>query len=234
MLEICTGSLESIYAAIEGGAERVEVCAALEVGGLTPSEGYLREALAIPGIRKHVLIRPRSGDFCYTPAEIRMILSDIRLCRELGADGVVVGALRPDGSLDYDACRRFAEAAEGMSLTFHRAFDECADPFAAMEQLIDLGYHRILTSGQAPRAEQALPLLRDLVRQAAGRITIMPGSGVTPQNVRHILETTKATDIHASATLRTLLLHNTELFPGYTATSAEIVAELQAEIAKLR
>lgn len=236
-LEICTGSLGSIRAAAQGGAHRAEICAALETGGLTPSQGYLEEILSqpLPGIRqepvrRHVLIRPRGGDFCYDEEEIRVILRDIRLCRTLGADGIVVGALTPDRHIDIRACQRFAEAAEGMSLTFHRAFDRCRDPHSALEDIIRLGYHRLLTSGQAPKAEQALPLLRQLVQQADGRISIMPGSGVTPANAAHILQATGATEIHASA--KGAISHDDALFTGVFDTSADIVAQILAEITK--
>lgn len=236
-LEICTGSLESIRAAARGGAQRVEVCAALETGGLTPSMGYLAAVLSQPlynsqgqRMARHVLIRPRGGDFFYNDEEQDMIMFDIRLCKQLGAEGVVVGALTPGGNIDIDACTRFAEAAEGMSLTFHRAFDCCRHPLEAMEEIISMGYHRILTSGQAPRAEHAIPLLRTLVKQADGRIIIMPGSGITPANAAQILRETGATEIHASA--KGQKSHDDTLFPGYFDTSTDIVAQILAEITK--
>ena len=232
LLEICTGSLDSVKAAAQGGADRVELCAGLEVGGLTPSAGYIRQALTIPGLRKHVLIRPRGGDFVYSDEEVEVILHDIELCHQLGADGVVVGALTAAGDIDLSASKRFREAAGTMSVTFHRAFDECSNPALALEQLIEMGYDTILTSGQAPRTEEALPLLRSLNEQANGRITIMPGSGVSPVNAAHIIHETGVVAIHASAMDKTSLQHNTPLFPGYYATSADIVAEIKAEITK--
>lgn len=231
ILEVCTGSIPSIIAAKEGGAQRVEVCAALEVGGLTPSLGHLRAAAEISGISKHVLIRPRGGDFCYTDHEISIMLHDIKLCADMGFDGVVIGALTADGQIDSAACRAFREAAGGMKFTFHRAFDECCDPHQALEDIISLGFDRILTSGQASKAHEALPLLRDLVTQAAGRIIIMPGSGVTPQNARHILQSTGASEIHASA--KGDISHNTTLFPGVFDTSSEQVKMISAEITSI-
>lgn len=230
-LEICTGSLQSIRAAAAAGAQRVELCAALEVGGLTPSLGYLKTALAIPGIRKNVLIRPRAGHFCYNAEEIALMLHDIRLCHELGADGVVVGALTETGDLDVRACQQFRDEAGTMSLTFHRAFDVCREPLRVLDQLIELGYDRILTSGQAPRAEQAIPLLRQLVEHAQGRISIMPGSGVSPANAAHILRETGAIEIHASA--KGNLACDSELFPGFLETSESIVADILHEIAQI-
>lgn len=231
ILEVCTGSIPSIIAAKEGGASRVEVCAALEVGGLTPSLGHLKAAAEISGIRKHVLIRPRGGDFCYSDEELSIMLHDIQLCAHMGFDGVVVGALTPEGHIDMPACRAFREAAGQMSLTFHRAFDECSNPQQSLEDIILLGYHRILTSGQAPKAQEALPLLRALVEQAAGRIIIMPGSGVSPDNARQILQSTGATEIHASA--KGDLSHDTPLFPGIFDTSSKQVKRIFEEITRI-
>lgn len=234
-LEICTGCLESVIAAVEGGADRVELCSALEVGGLTPSLGYLREALRIPGIRKQVLIRPRGGDFTYNDSEISMMLNDIELCAQLGADGVVVGALTSDGHIDVEACRSFKEAdtTGQMSFTFHRAFDICTSPYKAIEQLAELGYERILTSGQAPKAAEGIELLRQLQEHAQGRISIMPGSGVNVSNIAHIVSTCGVTEIHSSASWDSPLTHHAPLFDGYREATAQAVAELKAELAKL-
>lgn len=229
-LEVCTGSLQSVCAAARAGAHRAEICAALEVGGITPSLGHLRQALAVKGIRKNVLIRPRGGDFHYSEAEIEIMLHDIALCRQLGADGIVTGALTADGQIDIPACQRLAQAAEGMDLTFHRAFDVCQDPTTALEQIITLGYKRLLTSGQAATALEGLPLITSLVSQAAGRISIMPGSGVNATNASHILQQSGATEIHASA--RGDLAHDGPLFPGIFETSEDKVAQILGEIAK--
>lgn len=199
LLEICAGSYESACAAREGGAARLELCSSLSEGGLTPSVGLIKAVLGLSGIRKHVLIRPRSGDFLYTPAEVDIMVEDIRCVRELGADGVVVGSLTAEGGIDLPALRRMKEAAGTMSVTFHRAFDVCARPAQALEQLIEAGCDRVLTSGQARSAEDGAPLLRELVRQAAGRIIVMPGCGVNPGNAAYILKETGATELHASA-----------------------------------
>lgn len=231
-LEICTGTIDSILEARKGGADRVEVCTALEVGGLTPSAGHIAEALKVEGIRKNVLIRPRSGDFCYNDVEQQAILHDIRLCREMGADGVVVGALLPDGTLDISALKAYRKAAEGLYLTFHRAFDVCRNPNEALLQLIDLGFDCILTSGQRTCAQEGVNLLRQLVNESSGRICIMPGSGVSPANAHAIIEATGATAIHASAQDKATLLHDTPLFPGSFGTTASMVAEIKAELAK--
>lgn len=197
ILEVCCGDIESVRAAKEGGAQRVELCRALELDGLTPSEAMMEEAIGM-GIPVQVLVRPREGDFVYDKDEVEGMSRDIRLAKRLGANGVVIGALKPDGSIDEDIIRYLVGEAEGMSVTFHRAFDVCARPEEALEQIISLGCHRLLTSGQAPTAEQGIPLLRRLVEQAAGRISIMPGAGVNVDNARRILSETGASEIHGS------------------------------------
>lgn len=199
ILEICAGSVESAIAARDGGAQRIELCAALEVGGVTPSAGLIAEARKVEGLTLNVIIRPRGGDFLYDSHEVACMEEDIRTCRRLGADGVVIGALTAEGDIDTAACRRLIEAADGMSITFHRAFDMCRDPRKALEELIALGCHRVLTSGQLPTAEAGIPQLKELVQQADGRIIIMPGCGVNSGNAARILNSTGATEIHASA-----------------------------------
>lgn len=196
-LEVCCGDLQSVRAAIEGGAHRVELCEALELDGLTPSEAMMESAIGM-GIPVQVLIRVREGDFVYSKDEICKMRNDIRLARKLGAAGVVIGALMPDGSIDEEAIRCMMDEAEGLSVTFHRAFDVCRKPEEALEKIISLGCHRLLTSGQATTAEQGIPMLKKLIEQADGRIIIMPGAGVNPQNASRILEETGAIEIHGS------------------------------------
>lgn len=196
-LEVCCGDLQSVRAAIEGGAHRVELCEALELDGLTPSEAMMESAIGM-GIPVQVLIRVREGDFVYNKDEICKMRNDIRLARKLGAAGVVIGALMPDGSIDEEAIRCMMDEAEGLSVTFHRAFDVCHEPEEALEKIISLGCHRLLTSGQATTAELGIPMLKKLVEQADGRIIIMPGAGVNPQNASRILEETGALEIHGS------------------------------------
>lgn len=198
-LEICAGSVESVIAARDGGAARVELCAALEVGGITPSRGLIAQARKVEGIELNVIIRPRSGDFLYNEEEVACMEQDIRTCKELGVDGVVIGALTADGDIDTALCSRLIAAASGMSITFHRAFDMCREPRKALEDIIALGCHRVLTSGQAATAYEGIPLIRELVQQACGRIIIMPGCGVNSHNAAHILQETAAVEIHASA-----------------------------------
>lgn len=199
ILEICAGSVESAIAARNGGAERIELCTALEIGGVTPSAGVIAEARKVEGLTLNVIIRPRGGDFLYNEYEVACMEQDIRTCKQHGVDGVVIGALTADGDIDITTCKRLINAAEGMSITFHRAFDMCRNPHEALEELIALGCNRVLTSGQAATAEAGIPLLKKLVEQANGRIIIMPGCGVNSNNAANILHATGAGEIHASA-----------------------------------
>ena len=160
--EVCANGVESCLAAQAGGADRVELCAGIPEGGTTPSYGEIMVARRVlTTTRLHVIIRPRGGDFLYTPLELERMEADIEVARQLGADGIVIGCLHEDGTIDMEANRRLVEKAKGMSLTFHRAFDRCRDPFEALEQLIDLGFDRILTSGQQPKAIEGAPLLQN-------------------------------------------------------------------------
>lgn len=221
--EVCANSVESCIAAQQGGADRVELCAGIPEGGTTPSYGEIKQARQMldEGVRQglkatrlHVIIRPRGGDFLYTELELQRMADDIRVSRELGADGVVFGCLRPDGSLDTEANARLIEAARAQlptinqqpaaanvktSVTFHRAFDRCANPAEALEELVRQGFDRILTSGQQPTAELGIPLLKTLNEQAHGRIILLAGCGVNEQNIRRIHEGTGITEFHFSA-----------------------------------
>lgn len=198
ILEICAADIDSVYAAARGGADRVELCCALSEGGLTPSIGMIEEAMTVPGIKVNVLIRPRSGDFVYSEAELRVMLRNIETCRKLGVNGVVFGALTPDGEIDMDACRRMAEAAGDLHKTFHRAFDMCRDPRKSVLDIRELGCDRILTSGQEISAMAGLALIRDL-QQEFPDITFIAAGGVIPSNVTEILAATGVREIHASA-----------------------------------
>lgn len=197
--EICANSAESCVAAQAGGAHRVELCASMPEGGTTPSFGEIRLARKLIDIRLHVIIRPRGGDFLYTPLELDVMEEDIHMARQAGADGVVFGCLTPEGDLDMPAMRRLMKISEGMSVTFHRAFDYVRSPEQVLEQLIDLGVNRVLTSGQQPTAMQGASLLAELVRQAAGRIVIMPGCGVNEWNIAELAACTGASEFHFSA-----------------------------------
>jgi copper homeostasis protein len=200
MVEVCANGVESCLAAQQGGADRMELCAGIPEGGTTPSYGEIKVARRVlTTTRLHVIIRPRGGDFLYTDLEVERMADDIAACRELGVDGVVFGCLRSDGSIDIDKNRYLMECAAGMSVTCHRAFDRAADPSQALEDIIGLGFDRILTSGQQPKAIDGVELLARLNRQAAGRIILMAGSGVTEKNIRALHEATGLHEFHFSA-----------------------------------
>ena len=199
-IEVCANSAFSAYVAQRAGAYRVELCAGIPEGGTTPSMGEIaiaRELLTTTLL--NVIIRPRGGDFLYLELEQEIMLRDIEMCKTAGVDGVVFGCLTADGDVDMVAMKRMMEAAKGMDVTFHRAFDMCRDPRKALEDIISLGCNRILTSGQAPTAEQGIDSIAELVKQADGRIIIMPGCGVNSDNAAAILSATGPMEIHASA-----------------------------------
>ena len=200
LFEVCANSVESCVAAQAGGANRVELCAGIPEGGTTPSYGDIalaRELLS--STRLHVIIRPRGGDFLYSPLEQRIMLKDIEIAKKLGADGVVFGCLTPEGDIDLPLMERLMEASEGMSVTFHRAFDVCRNPLKALEDIIALGCDRILTSGQQPTAEQGIPLLKELQEKAGERIILLAGCGVKEENIARIARETGIREFHFSA-----------------------------------
>ena len=250
LLEVCCGNPESVDAAVLGGARRIELCADLEADGLTPPTAWIRDAKArYPSLTVHVLIRPRAGDFVYSPAEADAMSIQVEEALEAGADGIVLGALTPEGDVDVPLLERLVSLVESynlaaelvqsdlchaandshffpgpsrrVSITFHRAFDRCRRPYEALEQIIALGCDRILTSGQAATAEAGAATLRELQRRAGGRIGILPGSGVTPGNAARILATTGCAEIHASASVSR---------EGKKVTDADLVAGILSAI----
>ena len=201
-VEVCCSSLSEVREAVAGGARRVELCAAITCGGVTPSHATIKCITeAALDIDINVLIRPREGGFHYSDEEVDVMCHDIEFCRQMGVHGVVIGALTRDGEIDIEACRRMVEAAGDLSITFHRAFDVCIEPLQALEQIIALGCDRLLTSGQKPSAEQGAERIAELISHAAGRIIIMPGAGITPQNIAYIEQKTAATEFHSTAAI---------------------------------
>lgn len=198
-LEICANSFVSAKAADLAGASRVELCQSLELGGTTPSYGLIKNVLEHTRLGVYTLIRPRTGDFVYNSSELDEIRYDIALCQDLGCDGVVIGVLDNEGRVDMKSMESLMRVAPDMPVVFHRAFDRCRDPFASLEQIIQLGCKRILTSGLHANAFEGRELLRELVDRAAGRIEIMPGAGVNTTNIKEILLSTGAKAIHSSA-----------------------------------
>lgn len=198
LLEIVAYSHASALAAAAGGADRIELCENTAEGGTTPSLGTIEATRRIPGVKLHVMIRPRGGDFLYSDEEFRIMLRDAELARQAGADGIVIGILRPDATVDIERCRRLVEVASGLNVTFHRAFDWAADPLRALEDVITTGCNRILTSGQAPNALAGAPRIAEWVKVARGRITLLAGGGVNERNVSELVRLTGVTEVHGS------------------------------------
>ena len=198
-LESCCTDVEQIRRAQEAGARRIELCEKLAVGGVTPSAELLKAAISVATVPVNVLVRPRGGDFVFSAAEADTMLRDIELCREAGAAAVVIGALDSRGDVDMPLMRRLCDAASGMSITFHRAFDVCADPLAAFEDVLALGCDRLLTSGHESDAFKGRFFIAELVERAAGRIIVMPGCGVRRSNIARIAADTGAVEFHASS-----------------------------------
>jgi len=200
-LEVCANSLTSALAAQEGGAIRVELCDNLGEGGTTPSYGQILMARKLLHIRLYVLIRPREGDFLYNDIEFEIMKADIQHCIDAGCDGVVIGILHADGSIDKARCAELVRLAKksGLGVTFHRAFDMCNDMDKALEEIIEIGCERILTSGGRSTAIEGANVIAHLIEKAAGRIIIMPGSGVSESTVVDLVRFTDATEIHSSA-----------------------------------
>lgn len=198
-VEICSNSRRSAQHAKAGGADRIELCSRLEVGGTTPQAEDITYCVQQLQLRTHVLVRPREGNFTYSDAEFALICEQVEMCKRAGAHAVVVGFLTPDGRIDEAKTRHVVELAAPMEVTFHRAFDEMTeDPLEALEKIIGCGCHRILTSGCRPSAEEGIDTLRQLVQQAAGRIVILAGAGVTPKNAARIARETGVTELHGS------------------------------------
>ena len=200
-IEVCTNSVESVRAALAGGADRIELCAGMPEGGTTPSYGEICLVRELMPAGMHVIVRPRGGDFLYREDELEVMYRDIEMARKLGVDGVVFGCLTREGEVDEGVMRKLMAACGEMSVTFHRAFDMCRDPFQALQTIEKLGCARILTSGQSNSAETGVPLLKEVVARARN-VIIMPGCGVNAANVRKIAESTGAFEFHLSARIR--------------------------------
>ena len=198
-LECCCTDAGEALEAQKGGAGRIELCEDLPCGGVTPSRGNLEKVLESVDIPVNVLVRPRGGNFVYGEDEINIMLDSIAMCRELGVNGVVIGALHEDGSVDTGTVSRLMKAADGLQVTFHRAFDECSDPFKALEDIINLGCDRLLTAGHAYNVNEGKDMLKQLNEKATGRIIIMAGSGVRPGNIDCLEEHTGIKEFHSSS-----------------------------------
>lgn len=208
LLEVCVSTIAGALAAVAGGADRLELNAALALGGLTPSVGLVRGVrdLVPPHIELVCMLRPRPGDFNYSHYDLSIMRADLAALVDAGADGIALGVLTASREIDMDACRALVRqigdqpcrSGHAVQAVFHRAFDFAADPHASLAQLIELGFHRVLTSGQRPTASEGAELIADMLQHADGRIEILPGSGVRPDNVIALLEQTGASQVHGS------------------------------------
>ncbi|MDB5130598.1 MAG: cutC [Mucilaginibacter sp.] len=219
LLEVCANSVTSALAAQDGGAVRVELCENLYEGGTTPSYGEILIARKLLHINLYVLIRPRGGDFLYSDVEFEVMAADVRYCIEAGCDGIVIGILHPDGAIDKERCKKLVELAKphGVGVTFHRAFDLSADLFQSLEDTIEIGCERILTSGGRSSAMEGAGVISRLIKKATGRIIIMPGCGISETNVADLVHYTGAKEIHASARKRSqsqMLFKNDRIVMG--------------------
>jgi len=199
IFEVCVDSVAGVRAAKAARADRVELCADLLEGGITPSLGMIRQARAVDGITLHVMIRPRGGDFIFDDDELAIMRADIGIAKDEGADGIVIGLLTADGEIDVERTSELFSLARPLSVTFHRAFDMTRDPFQALEALVDLGIDRVLTSGQEATVLEGLPLLSKLFERAGDRIAVMPGGGITSRNIGRIFDALKPKEIHFAA-----------------------------------
>lgn len=236
ILEICANSLPSALAAQSGGADRVELCDNMAEGGTTPSYATILKARELLTIQVYPIIRPRGGDFLYNDVEFDLMRKDIEMSKHLGCDGVVIGLLNADGSIDKKRTESLVELAWPLGVTFHRAFDRSANPFQALEDIIECGCERILTSGQQPTALEGTELIAQLVEKAAGRIIIMPGSGVREDNIAELVRKTKAVEYHSTAksSLSSLMQFKNKLVIDNEAKELNIEVTDVEKVRKLR
>ena len=217
LIEVCANSVASALAAQAGGAARVELCSALVEGGITPSAAAIEVAREQLHIKLHVLIRPRGGDFCYDDTEFSVMQRDIAFCKQAGVDGIVIGVLRADGSVEVERLRELIAVARPMTVTFHRAFDMAADAFRSLDDILALGAERLLTSGQRGSAVEGKDLIAELVRRAGELLIVMPGAGVNEGNIRELIAATGANEYHLSGQKRIasrMVYRNPHVFMG--------------------
>jgi copper homeostasis protein len=225
LLEIAIASVERARAAERGGAHRLELCADLEVGGLTPNIELLRDVRSTVELPIHVLVRPRAGNFTYNPAEFARMKKQIKTIRGENVQGIVTGVLLQDGSVDKERTRELVALASPMQVTFHRAFDETKDLAAALEDMVLTGAHRVLTSGGAANAQSGAPVLRSLIQQAGDRIIVLPGGGLHPGNLAEVARATGASELHTG--LGGVIPYSTEDVATFESAVRDCLASLQ-------
>jgi len=230
-LEVIGFTIESCLLAQEAGAHRIELCDNPGEGGTTPSYGFIKAAREKLTIELYPIIRPRGGDFLYSEAEFTIMKDDITVCKNLGCDGVVIGILNANGTVDKQRCRELVQLAYPMGVTFHRAFDRVADAKESLEDIIEIGCERILTSGLTPTALDGSDLIAQLIQQAAGRIIIMPGSGIRSENIQQVAQKTGAVEFHTSA--RTYMKSKMKFNSAIMNESLQSVAIDEQELRKI-
>ena len=231
ILEVCVDTIEGLAAATNGGADRIELCSALALGGLTPSAGMMKLAVE-KNIACFAMIRPRAGGFVYSATELQCMIRDIEVARENGLQGVVLGASLPDGRLDQSALKLLLASATGMSKTLHRAFDLVPDLSDAVELAVEMGFDRILTSGRAKTAVDGLDDLKLAVELAVGRISIMPGSGISPETVSSIMSAVRVKEVHASCSVAASGVPPKVLDMGFASVGATQTSETKVRALK--
>ncbi len=227
--ELCVDSVDGAVAAQEAGAARVELCSDLLEGGLTPSHGTLAVVRARLDIGVMAMVRPRGGDFCYSDAEFDVMRADLLAAKALGANGVVLGILTPNGTVDRERTAELVALARPLPVTFHRAFDVTRDPFEALDTLIALGVDRVLTSGQEPSVLEGVDLITALIERAAGRLVVMPGGGITARNVARIVAACRPSELHFASLepCESRMVHrNTQVFMGGTLRPPEYTRDI--------
>jgi copper homeostasis protein len=234
LLEVCVADADSLAAAIAGGADRIELCSALELGGLTPGPGLIALAAEVP-VPVMAMVRPRSGDFVFSRADVEAMRADIEAVRAAGLAGVVLGASKPDGRLDAEMLKLLVEASAGLSLTLHRAIDLVSDWREGVDLAVELGFERILTAGGAANALAGRDTIAEMLAYAGERITIMAGSGVTPVNVAELMAAVPLKEVHSSCAAAVPARGEKVVSLGFTGpthrqTKAEIVAALKRAI----
>lgn len=238
ILEACVDSVESAMDAVKGGANRLELCGDLIIGGTTPNINLFKLIKEKIDTKINVLIRPRYGDFCYTEDEFEIIKRDIKMFKEAGANGVVIGILKPDGSLDVERMRELMVLAEEMHVTLHRAFDLCKDPYEALEEAKNLGIKSILTSGQKNKCTEGIELLKELVEKSEGKIEILIGSGINSKNVQQVVSYTKSSSVHTSGKVEVespMKYRKEDISMGFPILSEYVILRTDnREIAKIR